>query len=414
MHNLAHTPSAQVRPRNRWEQWAVTVWTGLLLVTCIRALGWPYAHSVYPIFAGAARSWQAGAGLYGVAGNVDVFRYSPVVAVSFVPLAQLPDSLGGVLWRLLSAAAYLGALYWWSRAALPEHLSRTQRALLLLLVLPMSLGSLNNGQSNVLVMGLLLAGMAAVAEERWNLAAGAVTLATLFKVYPVAVGLLLALLYPRRFAGRLAVGLGVGLALPFAVQEPGYVAEQYRAWLHHLTENDHRRSWPREMHYRDVRLLDWLWGGPVDTGEYRAVQLGVAAMIAALCLAGRRRGWSRRYLLTALLGLACCWMTVFGPATEFCTYLLLAPSLAWALLEAWAEGRSAPERGLLLVSFGLFLSVHLSGLFPGKTAYRNLGPEVVGGLLLFAYLVATALRPPALLQYQGRDRPAVGSAPGPC
>ena len=43
-----------------------------------------------------------------------------------------------------------------------------------LLVLPMVIHNLNNGQANLHVIGLLLAGVAAAADERWSLAAAAV------------------------------------------------------------------------------------------------------------------------------------------------------------------------------------------------------------------------------------------------
>ena len=45
----------------------------------------------------------------------------------------------------------------------------------------------------------------------------------LFKLYPVAVGLLLAACFPRRFAPKFAVAVLSGVLLPFALQSPDYV-----------------------------------------------------------------------------------------------------------------------------------------------------------------------------------------------
>src|SRR5262249_17144648 len=53
---------------------------------------------------------------------------------------------------------------------------------------------------------------------------------------------------------------------------------------------------------------------------------------ALLCLAGRWRSWPRRTLLLVVLTLGSCWMILCGPATESCTYVLLAPVLAWGLV----------------------------------------------------------------------------------
>src|SRR5207237_312863 len=116
----------------------------------------------------------------------------------------------------------LGAFGWWCRSMLGPF-TGSRASLLFLLMLPLAVGSLNNGQSNALVLGLLLTTVTGAATERWGLAASCTALATLFKLYPIALGLLMAATFPRRFAGRLVLALLVGLALPFALQQPHYV-----------------------------------------------------------------------------------------------------------------------------------------------------------------------------------------------
>jgi hypothetical protein len=259
-----------------------------------------------------------------------------------------------------------------------------------LLVALLSVGSMNNGQSNVLVIGLLMAAVAAVTEERWNLASICVAVACLFKVYPIAVGLLLAVVYPRRFGLRLALVLGIGLVLPFLLQNPSYVSHQYAAWIDHMRSDD-RQTRPLSLWYRDLRLVSAVWFRPMSAIAYQAIQFLTAAGIATLCWLGSRRWWSQRRLLTSLLAMGCCWMTVLGPATDSATYTLLAPVLAWAVLEALLEKRGLIVRGLLLVSYGLFLSYYMAHWFPWTAPFRNLGPQPVGGLILLGTLVWTAL-----------------------
>src|SRR5262249_19778977 len=159
---------------------------------------------------------------------------------------------------------------WWARATFcrdgnPGARRRWNEAhvgALFLLVLPLAIGNLNNGQSNVLVIGLIVTALAAVTDGRWHLASACVAAACLFKVFPIAVGLLLALLYPRRFAGRLVVALVLGAALPFLLQRPEYVAEQYAGWLRHMGGDD-RQTWPVLTTYRDLRLLFRVWLTPL-------------------------------------------------------------------------------------------------------------------------------------------------------
>ncbi len=350
-------------------------------------------QGVYPIFGNAARNWCAAIDLYAwhPGSSLDLYRYSPTVAALLVPFGLLPDRLGGVVWRFLNVGVFLTALASWSRLVLPRPLSRTQQAVLFLLVLPLALGSVHNGQSNPLVIGLLMAALAAVTQERWNLASACVTVACLFKVYPIAVGLLLALLYPRRFSGRLAAGLLVGLALPFLLQRPDYVLAEYHNWFHYLSVED-RQTWWLEYWYRDLRLLCRVWLVPLSAPMYLAIQLTMAAASAALCLAGRLAGWPQRRLLTFLLGLGCCWMTVFGPATESCTYILLAPTAAWAVLESGLERPGHWSGGLALAGYGILTLAQFVNWLPGLSRpVHTLAPQPFAGLLLLLGLLAAEI-----------------------
>src|SRR5262249_12014393 len=156
--------SERTTVRSFWERIALAVWLVVLLGICSRLLVSSRSPGVYPIFAGAARHWLAGEDLYRPGG--EPYRYSPLVAICFVPFSVLPDPWGGILWRLLNAGVFLGGLAWWCRVVLPVPITPTRRAILFLLVVPLALGSLNNGQSNALVLGLLLASGAAGAARR--------------------------------------------------------------------------------------------------------------------------------------------------------------------------------------------------------------------------------------------------------
>jgi hypothetical protein len=389
LHNLAH----RWYGLDRLEKLVVVLWAAAIVVISVRAAVVPH-RSVYPIFSGAARNWLAGDDLYRRAGPDD-YRYSPLVATLFVPLGLLADRVGGVLWRELSAAAYLGALAWWCAAALPRSLARAERAWLFLLVLPLSLGNLNNGQSNTLVLALLLLGVTALAARDpdgfcHKLAAGCVALACLFKVYPIALGLLLALVQPRRFTVRLLLLLLAGLLLPFLLQRPGYVAAQYVDWLHHLRTYD-RHGLVRDLWYRDFQLLCWTCGVPLSTPAYQVVQLLTGAACAGGCLAARRAGWSGRRLLMLVTVLGCCWMTIFGSATESATYILVAPLAAWAVLEAWRQPGWL-LRAVLAGGYSLLALAQFANWFPRGKEVHMLGVQPFATLLLLAGLLAVLVR----------------------
>jgi hypothetical protein len=410
---LSLSLQALPRTRTRWEIGAGAAWLTVLLVIAGHSfLAKPRSHSTYLTFVNAARHWSAGQDIYSqvdAKGYFDDFRYSPTVAAFLVPFSLLPDPLGSFCWRLLNLALMCGAFWWWLRCTLPQPLSRAHLGLMFLFLLPLSVGNVFIAQSNPLVLGLLLGALAAVRQQRWNLASVGLALACLFKVYPIAIGLLLVALYPRRLGVRLVLALAIGLALPFLWQNSDYVSRQYGIWWSYLTSED-RQNLPAATTYRDLRLLWRVWLVPLAPSVYLAVQLVTAAGSALVCLAGRFLGWSQRRLLTLLLGLGCCWMTAFGVATESATYMLVAPSAAWAVLEAWTERRTLVLRLLFLGSYGLLLAAQIANWFPGSSHFHALGIQPLATLILFLGLLAAEVKRP--WDHGSGDRSAGLVAPG--
>jgi hypothetical protein len=261
---------------------------------------------------------------------------------------------------------------------------------LFLLVLPLVLGNFHNGQCNLLLLGLLLAAQAAAAEEYWNGAAVFSALAAWLKVYPLAAGLLLVAVYPRRLAGRLLVACLLGLAIPFLLQRPEYVLGQYRSWLDRLARDD-RQVESFAFWYRDVRLLFAVWVAPLPDEAYRLIQLVTGCGFAWICIAARRAGWHSHRLLPLTLALGCCWMTALGPASESATYVLLAPSVCWALIQEWSPAGGPVARWLFAGCYGLLVATQTAVWFPFGRSFHALGPHPAAVVLFLAGLCVSGI-----------------------
>jgi hypothetical protein len=404
-------PLEALAPR-AWDPWvrtAVLVWAIVLGAICVRAAVQPYKRTLYTTWAQAGADWEAGRDLYRQdwKPDQDQFRYSPLVAVLLVPFNYLPVRLGGVVWRLLNGGALLGGFAWWLRTA-PVARTARQQGILFLLLVPLSLSSLNNGQPNPLIIGLLLAALAAVDREHWTLAAGFIALATALKVYPLAIGLLLAAVYPRRFTPRLLLALALAGVLPFACQHGEYVRGQYALWLARLGK-DQRWHWPLHMAYRDLWLLLRLCHVPLTPRGYMGIQLLSAAGCAVLCVAARLRGLPRRDVLGAILMLGSCWMTLCGPATEASTYVLLAPALAWAVHSTAADRWPHTAQAMVGTAFFLLMICVLAGLWSGANRIHALGLHPLGTLLLTLAYGGVLVR--ALTAKEGGSRAGTPNMP---
>jgi hypothetical protein len=396
------------RALDGWTRAAVFVWVAATVFVCARSAVAPHRASVYPVWLGAAHDWLTSHDLYEEHGDPVRFgfRYGPPVAACFAVCDLIPEGAGNAAWRLLNVAAYLAALSWWLRAAAPFTTTPAQRGLFFLLTAPLALGSMHNGQANLLLIALMTAAVAAVVQDRWWLSALCMAAAVALKVYPVAMVLLLIVAYPRRYPLRFAVALLAVAALPFLMQHPHYVARQYMLWWDRIKHGDnYRRFWPLYATYRDVWLLTRVWGLPVSLPQYTAFQAACGGACAAVCGWVAWRGWPSRERTFVVLSLATAWMLLVGPAPESCTFVLIAPALVGQLLCTFGQKRWAAHylaAGGLLLLYGGVLS---GATVPGIQLYHVAGVHPLGMLLVTGSFLTTALaaRPTAV----SLQRPAV-------
>ena len=309
------------------------------------------AHSVIGTYLGAGRNWLAGNALYISKGSAG-FVYSPLVAALFAPFTVLPEAASHPLWLALSMAAFLWAVWAGLRAGLFPSVGKEAYAAVFLLLLPLSLGNFNNGQVNPLVIALLLFAVVAVKGGRMTLAALCVAAAVYFKIYPIAMGLVLMVAYPKDFSWRFLLALLALGALSFVLQRPPYVLSQYQLWFAtRMADTRHE-----EGIVRDLFIVFKALHIDVSERAHMAFQALSGAAIAALAVAGRFRfHWSSVRLLVAVFCLVDAWMLLCGPATESATYVMLAPAVAAAVVESFRKPLPAWLKGLACASLVILL-----------------------------------------------------------
>jgi hypothetical protein len=378
-------PGAPRTPRARLAlRIAAALWVVAITVILVHVWLKPGSNTLYKVFRAGGARWLASENLYP---KVDEYIYSPFAAAFFAPLALLPDRVAGILWRLLSLAVYAGAFAAWLKKTRPASSGHT--ALGWTLLLPLSVGDIFNGQANPFMIGLLMLAILACRREQWMIAALCVGVAAYFKVYPLAIGLLLAVLHPRRFPWRLALALAAIFGLSLLLQRPAYVLAQYGNWFQSLRQ-DPRRTLNYFGTYRDFWLLLRVLRVPVSLQAWAALQAASGAAVAGCLILAQRRGAPPDKLYFLLLALGTCWMLLFGPATESSTYVILAPPLVLTLIcsPALLAGPLACY-ALLLASQMLSSWGHQY-----QSAYTHL-LQPVGTMILAATLIAYGFTTPS-------------------
>jgi hypothetical protein len=347
-----------------WNIGALAVWTIVFLGLAIRTLTNPHRATAFTVYRLAGIHWSSAQHLYG---DWRGFVYSPLAAVFFAPFGLLPPGLGNLCWTWLNAAIFLLGVYALMSSGIYPGIKPRYHGIVYLLLVPLVLGNLDTGQANPTVIGLVLLAVGAVPAERWCVAALCIAAATYLKIYPLAVGLILFLMAPRRLGWRLLLALLALGFLPFLFQHWSYVSQQYHEWISTRSADD-RRLYP----IKDVPLDLWfllvrLGHLPIPGLVYSAFQVLSGGAIALFCLAGIWRHWRKERLMAAILALLCIWMTLCGPATELQTYVLLAPAVVLTVVDAVFGSRPRSLRiGLLLVYLLMVLAVARTSFLPSE------------------------------------------------
>ena len=349
-------PNSWAQPVNRAGIWTLSagiVWT-LALAGLVVRFSCGGAHRAYAFndYTLAGLHWMRGEYLYG---SWRGFIYSPVTAAFFAPFSCLPPALAYSLWLFANAAALLGGLGALFNTNLFPDFRQKGVGIVYLLLLPLGLGNLDVGQANPLVVGLLMFAIAAVRVKRWNIAALCVAIPTFLKIYPLAVGMLICVIAPRRFVWRLLLALLLLAVAPFLFQHWSYVSDQYHAWIE-TRISDNRIHYPEKYVPIDLWfLLHWVGRLPIQPWLYSLIQIGAGAAAALFCIWGTWKNWKIERVLIGLFFLSSVWMPLCGPATESNTYLLLVPALILALVQSFHERQSTVFCALLAFAFALQL-----------------------------------------------------------
>ena len=223
----------------------------------------------------------------------DLFKYTPTFAVLMAPFSALPDAIGLPLWNLLNALVLVLAVF--RLPILREH----QQGLALVICAVECMTSLQNAQSNGLVVGLLVLAFAELERGKAWLPALCVLLSAFIKLFGI-VGLAMFVMHPQRWklAGWTAA-LGLGLAaLPLVVVS----ADQY-AWLleryGQMLSQDHSQSLGYSLH---GILQSWFGLGLFQIAGPSRGQRAVHVAGAALAKVDRPHAPPARSVLDVVVG----------------------------------------------------------------------------------------------------------------
>ena len=224
---------------------------------------------------------------------------------------------------------------------LRPRLGRDYFLYLTLIILPVSIGSLRAGQMNVMLAATLTLAAADVMDRRWWRATFWLGLALALKPQALVFLLLLGVFVPQ-MRRRTAVAILGALLVPFLVQRPGYVIDQYRIYASKLVITGQPGN--VGVHYNDIFGLFWAWGVELSEHSRWLIRMaGVPITLGLSWFAVRRQPMIPTVI--ALFALSSCYLMFFNPHNEGGSYVIAAMPLAAYHLLGYGE-RATPGAGL--------------------------------------------------------------------
>jgi len=288
----------------------------------------------------------------------DLYKYSPAFALLFGGLARLPDWLGLTLWNLLNVVVFIVAMLY-----LPG-LDSKKRQLVLLLCAVEGMTSLQNSQSNMLVAGLLILGLALLERGR-PLTATLCLVATFYiKIFGI-VALILLLLYPgKRKSIPYALSWLVLLGLvPAAVTGFGPLIQSYMQYLDMLKTD--------QSFSVGFSVMGWLksWFG-LETPKILLALAGLVITCLPLVWFRKFTAPAARYLFFSVLLV---WMVIFNHKAESPTFIIAVSGIL-----IWFVITERTVLNILLLSLVIvFTSLAPTDIFPLSVRAGLFEPYVV-------------------------------------
>lgn len=324
--------------------------------------------------------WRHGEPMY--SSGPHGFLYWPQAAIAFMPFEVMPPVVGETLWRWLGMWVYVLGVWRLCRLLLGARWAHGF-VIASLLAIPAALGSAQNGQTNLLLGGLLALGAVDASRQRYWFSTLWCMLALACKPVAIPVILLLGAVYPGLILPGI-VGLVVFLLVPFVHVSPGHVWSEYGDAIRKtLAATD-----PKD-YFTDIRGMLRDMGVVLTDRELLPVRGAAAVVWLGVCLWISRRV-SEPSKAAYVLTLGAAYALVFNPRTEGVTHALIGPAaavLATALIMSrrWVWGA-------LVVAYCLVLQFSLQLTDPITGRERKYWLRPMCTLALAAGLVFAASR----------------------
>lgn len=288
----------------------------------------------------------------------DLYKYSPTFSAFFGLFSFFPDYLGLVFWNLLNAMVLIFGIYY-----LPK-INNYQKGILSLIILLELITSMQNSQSNGLMVGLIVFAFGLLEKDKYAIATFLLVFSIFIKLFGI-VGFALFLFYPKKW--KLALYSIFWSIILLIIPLIFIDLESYKNLLlsySKMLNSDLSTSY-------GYSVMGWLnsWFS-ININKIYILTLGVVIFLIPYI----RYKIYKNYLFR-LLGLSSIliWVVIFNPKAESPTFIIAATGAAlWFVISKFNILNTA-----LIFSFIIFTSLSFTDAFPSFIRHNYIMPFAI-------------------------------------
>ena len=342
--------------RSRWNTlaWSIlgVVFAGMALYLIVN----PTRTGVVPNYRFASTHWWISESMY--PGGTHGFLYLPQFAVLFTPFNLIqPPVIGEIFWRAMGFGLFGFALLRLAQVVSPTtHDSRSPSSqhvraffLLVLLAVPASLASINNGQTNLPLSACFVLTFLAIRDRKWATAAAFLTVCLVLKPLALAPWLLAFAVFPSM---RMPLLCGVPALLVIGVIHPN-LSYAWSQWVEFASKLSHSYT-PENLRVSDI--FGMLEKAGISNNLFVNSITRALGSFAALAFVGirfRQKGLAAGSWALAVVSVLI--LTIFNPRAETNSYVLISPLLAYVTVSHLIAPSGTKWLGWILSVFCLGL-----------------------------------------------------------
>lgn len=293
--------------------------------------------------------------------HYDLYKYSPTFAMFMGPFSVLPHWLGLLFWNVLNMLAPV-----WAISKL--KLEQKQKNLVLFLVFIELLSSVQNSQSNGIMLGLIIGAFACFENNKPVMALLLICLGFYIKIF-AAVAAVMLLFYPQKIKSIAAGALFVILlgALPLAAISWESLVTQYENWLV-LLQNDPAH----ELNFSFMTLVERTIG--LHASDIYFLVPGMLLLLLPLLRIKHYAEFNFRLLFLCSVLI---WVVIFNHKAESPTYCIAMGGIAiW-----YITSQRTTLRNIIMILAFLLVALSPTDLFPQYVRLHFIQPYSLKALM---------------------------------